>query len=180
MAEVRNVKVLEICSRPPVDGEEDPKDVQDVKVLLAAAGDHSKSAASATDAHGTSALSHASEHGKEDVVQALLDAGADVNGSNLLGETPLHFASRGGHPAVVAKLLAIPGVKFDPVVTTLGHDWTPLLEAAHGGHGDRSLEVAKLLLAKGANPYQKDSLGRDVIQLSTSEALKELFREEGC
>ena len=51
-------------------------------------------------------LFFASEHGRLDVFEALVDAGADVDVQNDIGATPLHIASRHGQLDVVKSLVA--------------------------------------------------------------------------
>ena len=61
---------------------------------------------------GTRALIVAAAHGHTDTVQALLDAGADVNAEDFTGWTALHAAAFNGDPEIVQLLLehgAIPG-----------------------------------------------------------------------
>ena len=61
---------------------------------------------------GTRALIVAAAHGHTDTVQALLDAGADVNAKDVTGWTALHAAAFKGDPEIVQLLLdhvAIPG-----------------------------------------------------------------------
>ncbi|KAJ3118353.1 hypothetical protein HDU96_002195 [Phlyctochytrium bullatum] len=48
----------------------------------------------ACDEKGWSALHHEAERGKPECVQLLLDAGADVNGPDWRGQTPLHASIR--------------------------------------------------------------------------------------
>jgi ankyrin repeat protein len=51
--------------------------------------------------------------GHSSVVQLLIDAGADVNGQDDTGATPLFLASHAGHIVVVQLLLAVPGIKIN-------------------------------------------------------------------
>lgn len=60
----------------------------------------------AVDENGLTCLFIAAAAGEDDVVQWLLENGADVAAINPSdGRTPLHAASAGGHVAVVARLL---------------------------------------------------------------------------
>ena len=53
---------------------------------------------------GKTSLILAARDGRLDDVEALIEAGADINTPNNLGETPLHWAARFGHEAVVEAL----------------------------------------------------------------------------
>jgi cytohesin len=74
-------------------------------------------------------------------VQALLDAGADVN-SGLGKYTLLHFAARHGHEEIVELLIS----EGADVNAKDENSWTPLHFAARHGHK----EIVELLIAKGA------------------------------
>ena len=87
-------------------------------------------------------LMEASSGGFLDIVQLLLDHGAEVNAQSQAGNTALIYACCGGYEDVV-KLLLDYGALIE-AHNENGH--TPLMEAASGGH----VNVAKLLLERGA------------------------------
>lgn len=86
---------------------------------------------------GNTALHIACAKGHQELVQFLLDEGADVNVQNSVGETPLHLAVLHQHPAIVHVLL-----KYGPDIS-LSSDvgGSPLLYAASSEQTD----VLKLL-----------------------------------
>ena len=65
------------------------------------------------------------------VVRCLVDGGANVNGSNLSGDTPLQWASRYGRMEMVRALLAAPGMDVNK--SSYNGD-TPLNTATYNGH----------------------------------------------
>ena len=97
----------------------------------------------ATDKYGETALHKAARRGKVDVVQALLDAGADYS---IKAEddkwTALHYAANSGHTDIV-KLLLDRGADHSPGDID---GETPLYRAALDGHS----EVVQMLINAGA------------------------------
>ncbi|KAL8827130.1 MAG: hypothetical protein Q9170_007136 [Blastenia crenularia] len=115
------------------------------------------------DSEGRTALHHAAYHGKEKLVQTLLERGADVDAKisdwaytnrvefdgHIRHETylcqwitPLHNAVGHGH-ASISKLLLDHGADVHAMGS---EEYSPLNVAAHAGHA----EVVKLLLERGA------------------------------
>jgi hypothetical protein len=153
-------------------------DLVEVKGLLDKGADiqaSSKSCRWHTDvgifSYECSALMHASELGKNEIIRVLLDKGADIN-TEIGGYTALRFAAENGHLETVKLLLdrgaknpsgalpfAVYGghagiVKFlidngaDVNVRARNHtNWPILAEAAIMGHAN----VVKLLIEKGAD-----------------------------
>ena len=76
--------------------------VEFVKALLEDAGADTEAKGGS---NGYTALMLASEKGHVDAVQALLDAGADIEAKDYYGWTALMLASRYGHVEVVQALL---------------------------------------------------------------------------
>ncbi|MHC4212186.1 MAG: ankyrin repeat domain-containing protein [Planctomycetota bacterium] len=90
--------------------------------------------------------------GEIEQVRKLIAAGADVSAKDRKGQTPLHFAAKGGHEEI-ARLLIAEGA--DVNVNMSDGSWTPLLDAAGNGH----TKLVKLLLEKGAKVNVGDNYG---------------------
>jgi hypothetical protein len=90
----------------------------------------------------------------------LVDAGADVNASDIEGWTPLHFAARAQIPKTVEYLLkhgALPNPQDS-------HGNTPLFRAVGTSRG-RS-DVITLLRNAGADPFIENNYGNSPIDLA--------------
>lgn len=99
-----------------------------------------------------SSLRTAVEKGRISEVKELLKAGADVNDKDDDGQTPLIWATRGGHRAMVWLLLsqgALPSERDN-------QGCTPLMHAATGNH----TEIASIFLS----PESALSVGGDLIK----------------
>jgi ankyrin repeat domain-containing protein 17 len=98
-------------------------------------------------------LMEAAKCGFVEMVQFLLDRGADIEGIDDLGATALMRAAAGGHAEVVVLLL-------DRGADVNHDDWwdqTPLSEAATGGHRD----IVDRLLSRGARRNLLDAVALD-------------------
>jgi hypothetical protein len=92
------------------------------------------------DTYGQTPLSWAARNGHEEVVELLLEKGAELES---YGRTPLSWAAWNGHEAVVE------GAELE------SYSRTPLSWAARNGHK----AVVELLLEKGAELETKDTYG---------------------
>ena len=97
----------------------------------------------ATTERLTNELNNAAQRGLTDEVSQLLEAGADVDSPNVLGERPIHLAAAGGHVGVLAVLLR-KKARVDARSREL--ERSALMIAAADGR----VHVAKLLLAARA------------------------------
>ncbi len=92
---------------------------------------------------GATPLLKATEANNEEMVGFLISKGANVNLPNRIGHSPLHQAATRGN-INIAKNLLDAGAKVDGP----SGNWTPLRQAVMWNRVD----MAKFLLAKGANP----------------------------
>ncbi|XP_066534391.1 cyclin-dependent kinase 4 inhibitor B [Hoplias malabaricus] len=96
-------------------------------------------------------LANAAATGNTECVEHLLQSGADVNGTNRFGRTPVQVMMMGS--ARVARLLLSHGA--DPNVQDASTHATPLHDAARGGFQD----TVRVLLEFKADPELRDSRG---------------------
>jgi ankyrin repeat protein len=101
----------------------------------------------------------AAENGHADIVQALIDAGANVNLKRFNGTTALITAARAGHLNIVQILLNVPGIDLN---ASGAGGMSALLTAAANGY----VEIVRLLIQKGANINDKNNAGMSVLHLA--------------
>ncbi|XP_046550760.1 ankyrin repeat domain-containing protein 17-like [Haliotis rubra] len=100
----------------------------------------------------------AAESGHKDVVELLVDTGADVSLVDETGDNILHCACRGGDVEVVKYILSQNMVDID----SLGHEKkTPVMLAGQYGHK----EVVEVLVKHGANLSLRDKVGDNILHL---------------
>nr|7TBO_A Chain A, D12 LOV2-DARPin fusion [synthetic construct]7TBO_B Chain B, D12 LOV2-DARPin fusion [synthetic construct] len=104
------------------------------------------------------ALLEAAKKGQIEEVRRLLELGADANGADGTGTTPLHLAAYSGHLEIVEVLLKH-GADVD-ASDVFGY--TPLHLAAYWGH----LEIVEVLLKNGADVNAMDSDGMTPLHLA--------------
>lgn len=125
--------------------------VEAAAVLIAAGSD-----VNAKDNKQDSPYLYAGAEGRLEILRLTLAAGADLKSTNRFGGTALIPACEKGHLENVRELLR---TKIDVNhVNRLG--WTALMETAmKKGRGPVHTEIARLLLAAGANPNLPDHQG---------------------
>jgi ankyrin repeat protein len=113
------------------------------------------------DSRGMTVLMIAAERGSLDVVQALLNKGADVHEKELRqGRTALILAVANGHAPVVRALLD----KGADVKDKDNNGWTPLMIVAERG----DTAITQALLARGPDVNEKEAKqGRTALHLAT-------------
>lgn len=107
------------------------------------------------DKAGNSHLHNAVEKGDYELVQVLLDSGADPNARNNMGYTPLHFAVIFRDIKIVELL-----VKNNSNVNARSNSGkTPLHLLTLQGESEVSIEIAELLLKNYASMSIRDAAG---------------------
>lgn len=126
-------------------------DVEAARRLIAAGAD-----VNAQDENRDSAFLLAGAEGRLEILKLTLAAGADLRSTNRYGGTALIPACHHGHVETVRELLKT-AIDVDHV-NRLG--WTALLEVAILGDGsERYIEIARMLLARGADANLADRGG---------------------
>lgn len=123
----------------------------------------------AADANGITPLIAAVTSGQPDVVRLLLSAGADINARGPEDRTALLYAIQAEQPEMALLLLEQEGVDLE---ARDSHGSTPLVEAVVFGQ----LEVAEVLLEKGADPNGPGPVGRTALHVEAVHLDVEVFR----
>ena len=137
-------------------------DSETVAVLLANRAD-----VNAAGSNGWTALMIAAASGYPEIAQRLLERGADPNAADIYGWTPLMRAVYEQRDAVVQVLLRNGKTNVN-ATNDQGH--TALHHAAMQGHAD----LARLLLAHGADRGRRDAEGRTPSTLASLQGKREI------
>jgi len=113
-------------------------------------------------------LHKAAAHGRVEIVDLLLEKGAEVNIRNEGGETPLHYAARHGHVGVMKLLL---DYDADPAQKGTGCG-TPMQWAAANGQ----IQAIKTLLDHGVSIDQPGSGGGTALMEAVSHSQLETVK----
>lgn len=145
-------------------------DVETVKLFLEAGMDlNIKEKPECTDC-ACNSLALAAEHGRNKIVQLLLDAGADINDNSCGGSPPpLFMAAEGGHPSTV-QLLLKRGAGGVNELTRGGE--TLLVWAAKGN----DIASIKTLLNRGADINKVDANGQTALTIAAKNGNAILVR----
>ncbi|MDG7057356.1 MAG: ankyrin repeat domain-containing protein [Wolbachia endosymbiont of Penenirmus auritus] len=127
------------------------------------------------DQNGTTLLHWAVSNSYIEIVNVLIERGAEVNAVNNDGWTPLHPAAEIGNTEIVNAL-----VKHGASVDAIGcNGWTPLHLAASDGYK----ETVKVLIEKGANVNKEDVAGWAPLHFAVmrgKEDVAEVLIEKGA
>jgi ankyrin repeat protein len=110
---------------------------------------------------GITALHVAVKHGKDDVVKALINKGADVNIADNTGWTPLMFTAEKGPLTTMQALLSAPGIDIN---AQKSNGATALFVAAANGNYD----VVKALIKQGADVDITDNHSQTPMMVANS------------
>jgi hypothetical protein len=115
-------------------------------------------------------LHSAAYYGNLEVVQKLIEYGADIGAEDQDGRTPLYDGSEGHFPkdCSVLRLLLEHGADVN-ARTKRGE--TPLLRASFCG----ALEVVRVLLEHGADVTAKDDRGRTALHVARNDEIRKLL-----
>ena len=115
------------------------------------------------DDYDMSPLAHACFYGNPELVQILLDNGANINqpAGHLDRNTPLMIASEWGQADVIRVLLGH-GANLEDKIQIF--EYTPLIAACNNGHDKE--EAVTVLLEAGADMMARDNSGRTCIHLA--------------
>ena len=117
----------------------------------------------ARDEKGNTELILAARSGELEIVQALIDAGVDVNHQNIYGNTALIESAKRGHLETVRALI---GAGADVHHQNLFRD-TALILAADKGH----LETVRALIDAGADVHHQNLFGDTALTYAANKGI---------
>jgi ankyrin repeat protein len=137
------------------------------------------------DLHGT-LLAASSAHDPDPKIQVrviryLLQCGGAINETDKNGVTPLHRAVRFRSPAAVKELIThgadVNAVDKRTRSTPLHRAVTNTGAPATAGKTDSALQIARLLLANGADPRIKNKNGKTPMDYAKNSEMKDVLRK---
>ncbi|CAK4149740.1 unnamed protein product [Aphanomyces euteiches] len=140
---------------------------------------------STLNSDGMMVLHAATADGLNEIMEILIQAGAPVDGVDLYGRTPLHYAALVGNRRG-AEILLEAGANIDKQICYEGEEvdevagWTPihLAVAFEMGDVESKREMVKLFLRANASLDIRTTDGQSVVDVATSEELAELVSAE--
>lgn len=119
------------------------------------------------DAAGNTSLFYACTKGVRDIVQILLDGGADPCLANNASMVPLHAVAQNGNKEIIAML-----VKAGADINSADRDGkTPLIHALCA----KRTESAKYLIEEGADISMADNDGHRALDYATANGLRDII-----
>ena len=157
------------------------RDLASMDLLLNAGADPN---AVASGSYGISPI-HNAGRGSQDrigeVIELLVEYGADVNNADKGGVTALHMAVRDRSVEAVRALL---DSGADPDMEDRGRKSTPLRRAVANtgrqgtvGKGKQAIQIVRLLIAAGANPSHVNRSGKSLIESTRNHMIRSLLQE---
>lgn len=128
----------------------------------------------AVDSDLKTPLHLAAEHGYIDMVELLLEKGADINAKEGFKRTPLHFAASSGHDEIV-RLFIAKGAYLNEKDSFI---LTPIFRAAYSGHQS----IVEMLLSVGISISTTEKNGVTLLHaaaLSGNPELVEMLLDKG-
>lgn len=120
-----------------------------------------KSCPAMVNSSGDSALHVAAKHGRDELINKIVDVHADINMRNFREQTPLYVAVHAGHFATAAILI------------TMGADLSGAdsngVSLLHMAAASGSSNVVELLLARGMDPDLEDSFQNTPLHVAASK-----------
>ncbi|XP_067662108.1 ankyrin repeat domain-containing protein 17-like [Haliotis asinina] len=104
-------------------------------------------------------LMEAARRGHRDVVELLVEQGADVSLVDDVGDSFLHLACQGGDYGTVKRIVSL---NLLDINCRGGRSRTPLMEAARRGH----MDVVELLVTEGADVSLVDDGGNNILHVA--------------
>ncbi|MDQ7827116.1 MAG: ankyrin repeat domain-containing protein [Candidatus Eremiobacteraeota bacterium] len=120
-----------------------------------------------TNDNGMKIIHIAVREGRKDLLEYLLEKGAQVDERNEFGYTPLHVAAMCGQTDLARFLI---GKKAQVKATDPDMGSTPLHEAVRNCHSD----LIELLIQKGADINAKNKNGETPLRIARREGIKDV------
>jgi ankyrin repeat protein len=149
--------------------------LDDLKELIREGGDLGGTLLAASSAHDPDPKTQVR------VIRYLINCGVPVNEKDKNGVTPLHRAVRFRSPAAVKELIArgadLNAVDSRTRSTPLHRAVTNTGAPANAGKMDAAIEIARLLLANGADPRIKNTNGKTPVDYARNAEMKDVLRK---
>jgi ankyrin repeat protein len=136
-----------------------------------------------SDISGCQPIHYAAVNNQMDVIRLLIEHGADPLAKDKRQQQPIHYAAQYSTAKAVAFFID-KNAKIDAVARSdedyFKNGWQPLHFATSREDGNEALEVAKLLICKGADVNALTAEGETPLHLSRSAAVARLLLDHGA